>query len=201
MGIRTAIRSLFWTLYLRLRGARVGNNFKASGPIEILLRDGACFSNLIIGDNVTFGGKVYIRIRKNGKVVLASGVRTGTEVWLVGANDMELRIGENTILGSYNILNGGHGLTIGAHCIFAAFTYINTSDHNFKKGELIQNQGFLGAPINIGDDVWLGGHTFVNKGVSIGKGAVIGAGAIVVNDIPEYKIAVGNPARVLKDRE
>jgi len=42
---------------------------------------------------------------------------------------------------------------------------------------------------------------YVGKGVTIGRGSVIGAGAVVVRDIPEYKVAVGNPARVVKDRE
>ena len=196
-----SIRSLFWSIILRSRGARVGRNFKVTGCLDLLLRDGASLRNLVIGDDVTLGGKVYIRMRKNGKIILADNVRTGTEVWLVAANDKTFEICKNAILGSYSIFNGGHGLKIGAHCIFAAFVYVNTSDHPFKRGELIQKQGFFGAPIQIGEDVWLGGHTFINKGVTIGDGSVIGAGAIVTNDIPAYKIAVGNPARVIKDRE
>ena len=79
--------------------------------------------------------------------------------------------------------------------------YINSSDHHFKRDQLIKNQGFFGAPIVIGDDVWLGGHVFVNKGVTIGTGSVIGAGAVVIESLEEYKIAVGNPARVIRDRE
>ena len=193
-------RSLFWTLYLRMRGGQVGKGFCVLGNLDILLRDGACFSNIRIGDNVTFGGKVYIRIRKNGKLILGNEVRTGPEVWLVTANDSEFRVGEKSILGSYTIINGGHGITIGSNCIFAAFVYINTSEHGFKKNEFIQNQGFFGASIKIGNDVWIGGHTFINKGVNLGTGSVIGAGSIVFKDVPEYKIVIGNPAKVLKDR-
>jgi len=187
-------------IYLKMKGAKIGKNCQINGPIEILLRDDAHLSNLIIGDNVTFGGKIYIRMRKNGKIILGNGVRTGTEVWLVAANDTEINVGENSIINSYNILNGGHGLHIGANCIFGGFVYINTSDHGFKRGELIQKQGFFGAPIFIGDDVWLGGHVFINKGIKIGNGAVIGAGAIVTKNIPEYSIAVGNPAEVIRER-
>jgi len=140
-------------------------------------------------------------MRKNGRISLGDGVRTGTEVWLVAANDAEISIARNSIVNSYNILNGGHGLRIGADCIFGGFVYLNTSDHGFRKGELIQKQGFFGAPIVIGDDVWLGGHVFVNKGITIGDHAVIGAGAIVTNDIPANSIAVGNPARVIRERD
>ena len=195
------LRSTYWYYQLRLRGTQIGRHFQVLGPLDILLRDGATLSNLIIGNNVTLGGRIYIRMRRNGKLILKDGVRTGTEVWLVTANEADLVVGENSILGSYSIFNGGHNLRIGAHCIFAAFVYMNTSDHNFRRGELIQKQGFFGAPIEIGDDVWLGGHVFVNKGVKIGRGAVVGAGAVVTKDVPAYKIAVGNPAKVLKERE
>lgn len=201
MTFRNHIRTWYWRLYLRLRGADVGRGLQVHGPIEILLREGASLRNLQLGEGVSLGGKTYIRIRKQGRIDLGPGVRTGTEVWLVAANDDALTVGESTILGSYSIFNGGHGLTIGANCIFAAFVYVNTSDHGIKKGELIQRQGFVGAPISIADDVWLGGHVFVSKGVRIGEGAVVGAGAVVTHDIPAGAVAVGNPARVLSERE
>lgn len=201
MNLIVIINSFFWKIYLRLRGARVGSSFTARGWMDILLRDGAQYKNIEIGDNVTLGGKTYIRLRKNGKVVLENDVRTGSEVWLVSANEQELRVGANTVLGSYSIFNGGHGLTIGPNCIFAGFVYINTSDHNFSKEKPIREQGYFGGPVVIGEDVWLGGHCFVNKGVNIGKGTVVGAGSIVIKNLPEYKIVVGNPAKVLRDRE
>ena len=192
--------SLLWRFYLRARGARVGRNLCVEGPIRILLRDGADLGNLEIGNDVTLGGKTYIRIRRQGRIILGDDVRTGTDVWLVAANDATLRVGAKTVLGSYSIFNGGHGLTVGADCTFAAFVYVNTSDHAFEKGTLIREQGFLGAPVAIGDDVWLGGHVFVNKGVEIGSGSVVGAGAVVVDSIAENKVAVGNPARIIRER-
>jgi len=201
MELLTRIYSRFWTHYLRSRGAKIGKGLRLEGRLQLLLRDGATLNNLIIGDNVTLGGRIFIRMRKNGKIILHDGIRTGTDIWLVAANDNEIEIGEKTILGSYSIFNGGHGLKIGTHCIFAAFVYINSSDHGFNKGELIQHQPFFGAPIHIGDDVWLGGQLFVNKGVSIGEGTVVGAGSVVTKDIPADKIAAGNPARIIRDRE
>ena len=201
MGIIHSLYSIAWRLYLKARGATVGHNFKVQGWIHILLRHNASLKNLVIGDNVTLGGKTYIRIRRNGKIILGNDVSTGTEVWLVSANDAQLRVGSNTVLGSYSIFNGGHNLEIGKDCIFAAFVYINSSDHHFAKDQLIREQGFFGAPVVIGDDVWLGGHVFINKDVHIGTGCVIGAGAVVINSIEDYKIAVGNPAKVIRDRD
>ena len=201
MGIIRSLYSMAWRFYLKARGATVGHNFKVQAWIHILLRDNASLKNLVIGDNVTIGGKTYIRIRRNGKIILGNDVSTGTEVWLVSANDAMLKVGSNTVLGSYSIFNGGHGLEIGKDCIFAAFVYINSSDHHFAKDQLIREQGFFGAPVVIGDDVWLGGHVFINKDVHIGTGCVIGAGAVVINSIEDYKIAVGNPAKVIRDRD
>jgi acetyltransferase-like isoleucine patch superfamily enzyme len=201
MRLVNKIRSLYYRCYLKIAGAAVGKNLQLNGPVDILLRDGASLSNIKVGNNVTFSGKIYIRMRKNGCITIEDGVRAGNEVWLVAANEEVLFIGSKTILGSYSIFNGGHGLTIGSDCIFAAFVYINTSDHGIKKNELIQNQEFLGRPITIGEDVWLGGHVFINKGVTIHNGAIIGAGAVVTKDIPENSIAVGNPALVIKERE
>lgn len=54
--------------------------------------------------------------------------------------------------------------------------------------------------VAVGHDVWLGARVFIRNGVSIGNGAIIGAGAIVVTDIPEFAIAVGCPAKVIRYR-
>lgn len=54
--------------------------------------------------------------------------------------------------------------------------------------------------VSIGHDVWIGHGAVVLPGRHIGIGAVIGAGAVVTRDVPDYAIAVGNPARVLRQR-
>lgn len=53
-------------------------------------------------------------------------------------------------------------------------------------------------PIIIEDDVWIGGNTTINPGVTIHKGAVIGSGSVVTKEIAEYTIAVGNPAKIIR---
>jgi maltose O-acetyltransferase len=55
-----------------------------------------------------------------------------------------------------------------------------------------------GAPIALGDNVWLGGGVIVCPGVTIGDDTVVGAGAVVTRDLPAGVVAVGNPARVLR---
>lgn len=56
-------------------------------------------------------------------------------------------------------------------------------------------------PVTIGDDVWIGTRAIVMDGVTIGSHAVIGAGAVVTGDVPEYAVAVGVPAKVIKYRQ
>jgi serine acetyltransferase len=55
-----------------------------------------------------------------------------------------------------------------------------------------------GKAIHIGEDCWLGGNVIVLPGVTIGRGTTIGAGSVVSKDIPEFVVAVGNPAKVVK---
>src|SRR5581483_4612473 len=85
------MRGFFWRCYLLLRGARVGKNFQVHGTLDLLLRDGASYANLFIGDNVFIGGKVYLRMRNQGRIIIANHAKTGTEIWLVTANNAELR--------------------------------------------------------------------------------------------------------------
>lgn len=200
MNLLTRLRSLFWTWRLRLAGAEVGPGLRVQGPLRVLLRDGASLRNLSLGRDVTFGGTVYLRMRAGGRVRLGDRVSLGTEVWLVTANQALLELGDDVQVGSYCLLNGGHGLSIGADSWLAGFVYLNSSDHSIEPGRLIREQGYVGAAIAIGPDNWLGGHSFICKGVRTGRGVVVGAGAVVTKSFDDEAIVAGNPARILRYR-
>ncbi|CAN8070770.1 unnamed protein product [Agarophyton chilense] len=59
----------------------------------------------------------------------------------------------------------------------------------------------MAQPVTIGSNVWLGGKAIILPGVTIGEGSIIGAGSVVTKDIPPFSMAVGNPARVVKELE
>lgn len=73
--------------------------------------------------------------------------------------------------------------------------------HGIARNAPIREQRALIGEVTIGDDVWIGAGAKVLMNVHIGTGAVIGANAVVVSDIPDYGIAVGVPALVIKYRE
>lgn len=110
-------------------------------------------------------------------------------------------IGRRSSLNQGVIIDGYGGVTIGEGVRIAAYTCINTTDHEFRdKNRMIVDQGFICAPVIIEDDVWIGAGTNINKGVKIGRGSVIGSGSVVTKDIPPYSIAVGVPCRVIGQR-
>ena len=111
----------------------------------------------------------------------------------------------DSFLGDYNYIGPGviiNNTKIGNFCSIAAYTQIGGMEHDFNKfsTSTYLNHGKKLKMVTIQDDVWIGAAVYIKNGVTIGKGAVIGAGTIVLEDIPEYAIAVGVPAKVIKDR-
>lgn len=88
---------------------------------------------------------------------------------------------------------------IGSHTLFGPAVQIYTPLHPFE-AELRREQEF-GRPVEIGDDVWVGGAAIILPGVRIGARAVIGAGSVVTRDVPEGVFAAGNPCRVIRALE
>jgi maltose O-acetyltransferase len=85
---------------------------------------------------------------------------------------------------------------IGDYSLFGPAVQIYTPIHPFDAA-LRRRQEF-GKPIDIGDDVWVGGGAMILPGVTIGARAVIGAGSVVTRDVPADVFAAGNPCRVIR---
>jgi len=89
-------------------------------------------------------------------------------------------------------------IAIGAACQIATAVQLLTPTHPVDPGP--RRAGWEAAePITLGDNVWLGGGVIVCPGVTIGGDTVVGAGAVVTRDLPAGVVAVGNPARVLRE--
>ena len=115
-----------------------------------------------------------------------------------------ITIGNNVHLGPGCELDGAGAISIGDGVIFAPEVCIYSRTHNFNSSDLRSipyDNRMITANVIIGDYVWIGRRVIVLPGVTIGKGVVIGAGSIVSKDIPDYAVAVGNPAKVVKYRD
>ena len=106
-------------------------------------------------------------------------------------------IGDNTLIGMGNTIIGP--ITIGNNVIFAQNIVASALNHEYRDpNSPICQQPIITGPIIIEDDCWIAANAVITAGVRIGKHSVIAAGAVVTKDIPSFSIAVGNPAKVLK---
>lgn len=106
-------------------------------------------------------------------------------------------IGEESIVGDYAILYSLGKITIGKRVVISQYAHVCAGTHDYRYREF----PLLKPPITIGDDAWIAADAFIAPGVTIGPGAVVGARASAFRDIEPWKIAVGNPAAAVKDRE
>lgn len=104
---------------------------------------------------------------------------------LLAAAESSIRIGSKVMLGPYvSIIGGDH----------------NTSEVGTAMIDVKKKRKKDDADVVIEDDVWIGAHAIILKGVTVGRGAIVGAGAVVKKDVPPYAVAVGSPAKVVKFR-
>lgn len=106
-------------------------------------------------------------------------------------------IGDRTIIGIGNVIIGP--VKIGNDVMFAQNIVASGLNHGYEDVSLPPSvQKVNTAQITIADNVWIGANSVITAGVSIGKHAIIGGGSVVTKNVPEYTVAVGNPAKVVK---
>ncbi len=110
-----------------------------------------------------------------------------------------LEIGEGTNIGHFNHIYATRNIKIGRHVLTADRVYISDNLHGYEDVDtpVLRQPVRQIAPVEIGDGSWLGEGVCV-IGAKIGKGCVIGANAVVTKDVPDYSVAVGIPARIIK---
>lgn len=125
----------------------------------------------------------------------------GTDTWI--EPPFYCDYGSNIVLGDKVFFNFNcvvldvDMVRIGSRVLFGPSVQLYAATHPLYANE--RRTGLeLGKPIEIGDDVWIGGGSIICPGVKIGDGAVIGAGSVVMRDIPAGVFAAGNPCRVIR---
>lgn len=186
---------------LKLRGARAGTRFGLGRNVQIW-----CPSCLLVGHDVTIFDSSYIRSARPGTVRIGSNTNIHMGFWLDCGGEQTatgfLEIGDNCLLQPYATLNAsGAGIRIGNDVICGPMVSIHAGNHVFSDPHrLIREQGTTHQGVVIEDDCWIGAKVTILDGVIIGRGSVVGAGAVVTKSLPALSVAVGSPARILRQR-
>jgi acetyltransferase-like isoleucine patch superfamily enzyme len=146
------------------------------------------------------GATVYAR-RGYGRLIIGKWVHLGVGTAL-RCHEGTLSIGDKSNLAREISINCYLDVEVGESALIADNVYISDFDHRFDDLTVpIKDQGIAKSRVRIERDVWLGTKVTVCRGVVIGEGTVVGANAVVTNDLPAFSVAVGVPARVIKDRK
>jgi acetyltransferase-like isoleucine patch superfamily enzyme len=175
-----------------------------------------------VGRNVVFG--VNVTLRHPHKIAIGNDVviDDGCCLDAKGTDNKGIVIGTGVFVGRNTILSCKNGdiivddhanlgfnceifsasrVRVGKRILMAAYTYLVGGDHLYDRVDIpVLEQGRTARGIEVDDNVWLGTHVVVTDGSRIGRDAIIGAGAVVVGAIPEFAIATGIPAQVVRDR-
>ncbi|MGE8439397.1 MAG: acyltransferase [Pseudomonas palmensis] len=188
------------------RGCRLLLFFRV--PKFLFLGRGVAFNYLhnidvgrwvIIGDFVTLGGL------GRGRLSIGNGCRIGSFSRVVISTTFNnlgeyITLEDHVAIGDYSSLGGSGGLSIGANTIIGQYFSAHPENHRFDDpGQLIRKQGTTRSPISIGENCWLGAKVTIVAGVTIGDNCIIGAGSLVAKDIPDNSLAVGSPAKVIRN--
>jgi serine acetyltransferase len=135
-----------------------------------------------------------------GCITLGKGAALDRGVTLLATNDeARIRIGESSYINRYTMLDASERIEIGAQAMIGPFCYITDHDHSFGDGLAPGETPLVSAATVIGKRCWLGARVTVLKGVTIGDGTVVGAGSLVTKPLPPGVLALGSPARVVRE--
>jgi acetyltransferase-like isoleucine patch superfamily enzyme len=174
--LASGVRERRWRNGLRARGCKVHPSLTFTGRD---LRE-----NVAIGDGVIVGPNVTVWMSEDEAVTPA------------------LTVGERTGITGDTIISVHHPVTIGRAVLIGPHTYITSANHRADRRDIpIVDQGYVGEPLVIEDDVWIGTHAVLLPGTQLRRGCIIAAGAVVNCDVPAYEVWGGVPARFLKQRD
>ncbi len=190
-GLGFLLRKKFYSKLFKKtgKGLIIGRNVVIRNP-----------ENIEIGDFVTIDDNCVIDGR-GGKVILEDKVLINRNC-LVLAKTGGIKLGARSSIGSNSVIVSMSGVELGEAVLTAGNCYISAGLYDFENLEIpvMDQQAYSKGPIIIGKNSWLGTGVTILDGVNIGEGAVIGASSMVNKDVPEFAIAVGTPAKVVKFR-
>lgn len=177
---------------------KMGENVKIGAGVKIVNPQ-----NIVIEDNVQICDNATLIARDGTEIIIGKNTVINDRVYL----DTEhaggyIHIENDVYIGTGTTLFGHEGLEIGDHVLMAQNITLTPYSHIFSNPDTdIITQGGHSKKVVIGRDAYIGMGVCVMYSGDIGEGSVIGSGSVVVKPIPPYSVAVGNPAKVIKDRK
>jgi acetyltransferase-like isoleucine patch superfamily enzyme len=169
-------------------GSRRGRRFGALGADSVI-----CFP-----PNAIFNER-YIRIGESTlfgpQATLSAGMVPGQQM----VTDPVIRIGDRCLFGKGTGIVGHLEISIGDDVWTGHHVYITDQNHGYLDVDRPVSQQLMPErPVSIGDGSWLGHGTVVLPGARIGRHVVVGANSVVTGELPDYTVAAGVPARVIR---
>lgn len=167
---------------------------------------------VIGGESMFYESAQVINLQNNpSKIQIGKGTHIRGKLLIYPYGD-GLWIGDNSYIGENSIIRAADRIDIGNNVLIAHnVTIIDTDSHEIDhlkraasyksmltEGHPKDKGDVCTAPITIKDYAWISYNVSILKGVTIGKGAIIGAGSVVTHDIPDFCIAAGNPAKIIR---
>ena len=173
------------------RNVVFGANIVLRHPHKIEIGD-----NVIIDDNCLLDAKG----RDNTGIRIGAGVFLGRNS-ILSCKNGDIVLGARVNIGFNCEVFSGSRVTLGADTLVAAYCYFIGGDHNPQDIEAsVTQQASQSHGIEIGQKCWFGAGVKVLDGITVGRNAIVGAGAVLTRSVPDYALAVGVPARVVRDR-
>lgn len=143
-----------------------------------------------------------IKLEGASGIRIGAGVHIGLSSWLLTVDPRGvLEIGDGTVMSGLCVLSACRRVALGRRVLLGRNVYI--ADHNHGRaqpGVPIMDQPLEDlVPVSVGDGAWLGQNAVILPGARIGTGAVVGANSVVSGEVPAHHVAVGAPARVIRD--
>lgn len=154
--------------------------------------------------------RLPIKIRNKKLIDFGKGLTTGVGCRLDAFSfdekkSKKLKFGSCVQINDYVHIAAVESVLIGNNVLIASKVFISDHNHGSYSGEIQSDPNqppalrpIISKPVIIDDNVWLGELVCIMPGVTVGKGSIVGAHSVVTHDIPPYSIAVGSPAKVIK---
>jgi len=182
-----------------------------SGKNNVVINNGVLFKVRydVVGDNnlIEIGrnsvlSNMTIFIRGNNHIlrIAENCLYKGGSVWFED-NNCQVVIGQNTTIESAHlaVTEPDSKIVIGEDCLFSGEIVLRTGDSHSIIDNETKKRINLAQNIEVSNHVWIGSRSTILKGVNIGHNSITGTNSIVTRNIPSHSVAVGNPARVIKN--